>query len=127
MSKDPLAGDDMSIGGSIDKSPGEISLKSTELAFHGGIPIGSHSAAHTEEGMGEILATKDADEVVDSAYHGFGLWILARAHVTIECCGGGGGDTDTGTLGTMEICEEEMPFYDVGWEGLDTYGLARQW
>lgn len=46
------------------------------------------------------------------------------AHVTIGCCGGGGGDTDIGALGAAETGEEEMPFCDVGrWE-LDTGELG---
>ena len=46
------------------------------------------------------------------------------SRVTIGCYGGGGGDTDTGALGATKISEEEMPFCDVGWEGLDTGGLG---
>ena len=53
MGEHPLAQDDMSTGGAINKSPGAVSLESAESPFHGRMPV-RIAESGTEDGNGEI-------------------------------------------------------------------------
>jgi hypothetical protein len=71
--------------------------------------------ARTEEGMCEIVATEEAvDAVVASAYHKFGLYMPARARVSIGCCCGSCGDTDAVALGAADTGKAWMSFWELG-------------